>query len=128
MPRFRAQSGVETFPQPHIEDVVPAAALPLAEVSLTGQHLGPNAFGPPAVLVGGTAAHVRMSRPTRLSFGVPADAETGLVEVRTPTGASNSVPLRVARELNTGLHPVTSPAVSRSGMIYATISGPVSYT
>jgi hypothetical protein len=34
------------------------------------------------------------------------------------------VPLRVARQLSEGLHPVTSPAVSRSGMIYATISGP----
>ena len=32
--------------------------------------------------------------------------------------------LRVARQLNDGLHPVTSPAVSRSGMVYATISGP----
>jgi sugar lactone lactonase YvrE len=30
----------------------------------------------------------------------------------------------VARQLSEGLHPVTSPAVSRSGMIYATISGP----
>ena len=30
----------------------------------------------------------------------------------------------MARELTSGLHPVTSPAVSRSGMIYATISGP----
>jgi sugar lactone lactonase YvrE len=32
--------------------------------------------------------------------------------------------LRVAHQLSEGLHPVTSPAVSRSGMIYATISGP----
>jgi sugar lactone lactonase YvrE len=31
--------------------------------------------------------------------------------------------VRVARQLSDGLHPVTSPAVSRSGMIYATISG-----
>jgi sugar lactone lactonase YvrE len=30
----------------------------------------------------------------------------------------------VAHELSNGLHPVTSPAVSRSGMVYATISGP----
>jgi sugar lactone lactonase YvrE len=30
----------------------------------------------------------------------------------------------VANQLSEGLHPVTSPAVSRSGMIYATISGP----
>jgi sugar lactone lactonase YvrE len=34
------------------------------------------------------------------------------------------VPLRIANQLSDGLHPVTSPAVSRSGMIYATISGP----
>jgi len=47
-----------------------------------------------------------------------------LLEVRSPAGISNSVPLRVARKLTDGLHPVTSPAVSRSGMIYATISGP----
>ena len=65
-----------------------------------------------------------MSRPTRLAFRVPEQATTGLVEVRNPAGASNAAPLRVARQLSDGLHPVTSPAVSRSGMIYATISGP----
>jgi sugar lactone lactonase YvrE len=65
-----------------------------------------------------------MSRPTRLALRVPEQASTGLVEVRSPSGASNAVPLRVARQLSEGLHPVTSPAVSRSGMIYTTISGP----
>jgi sugar lactone lactonase YvrE len=54
---------------------------------------------------------------------VPGEASTGLIEVRSPSGASNAAPLRVARQLSEGLHPVTSPAVSRSGMIYATISG-----
>jgi sugar lactone lactonase YvrE len=122
MPRARTQPA-ESFPEPRIDDVDPAAALPLGEVELTGSHLGPNSFGPPAVLVDGTAAHVLMSRPGRLTFGVPELATTGLIEVRTPSGASNTVPLRVARELTAGLHPVTSPAVSRSGMIYATISG-----
>ncbi len=122
MPRSRTQPA-EAYPEPHIDDVVPAAALPLGEVELTGSHLGPNSFGPPAVMVDGTAAHVVMSRPGRLGFRVPELASTGLVEVRTPHGASNSAPLHVARELTAGLHPVTSPAVSRSGMIYATISG-----
>ena len=65
-----------------------------------------------------------MSRPARLAFRVPDRPSTGLVEVRTPAGVSNAAPLRVARQLTDGLHPVTSPAVSRSGMIYATISGP----
>jgi sugar lactone lactonase YvrE len=123
MPRPHTQPDVDSRPDPRIDDVVPAAAMPLGEVELTGTNLGPLNFGPPAVLVDGTPAHVLMSRPTRLIFRVPELASTGLVEVRTPTGVSNSAPLRVARELTSGLHPVTSPAVSRSGMIYATISG-----
>lgn len=124
MPRTATQSGSASLPTPRIDDVKPAAALPLGEIELTGANLGPHSFGPPAVLVDGNAAQILMSRPTRLAFRVPADASTGLIEVRSPAGASNTVPLRIARALSAGLHPVTSPAVSRSGMIYATISGP----
>jgi sugar lactone lactonase YvrE len=129
MPRTRAQSAPEIVPEPHINDIVPAAALPLGEVELMGAHLGPINFGPlnfgpPAVLVDGRPAHVLMSRPSRLSLRVPQEVSTGLIEVRNPSGASNAAPLRVAHLLSEGLHPVTSPAVSRSGMIYATISGP----
>jgi sugar lactone lactonase YvrE len=124
MPRTATQTGSTSLPTPHIDDVRPAAALPLGEVELAGSNLGPHSFGPPAVLMDGKTAHILMSRPGRLAFRVPADAATGLIEVRSPAGASNSVPLRVARELTAGLHPVTSPAISRSGMIYATISGP----
>ena len=124
MPRARGQSAAEVQPEPRIDEVVPAAAMPLGEVELIGAHLGPLAFGPPAVLVDGQSAHVLLSRAERLGIRVPEEATTGLIEVRSPSGASNTVPLRVARELSTGLHPVTSPAVSRSGMIYATISGP----
>jgi sugar lactone lactonase YvrE len=74
--------------------------------------------------VGTQPAQVLMSRPSRLAFRVPEDATTGLIEVRSPVGVSNAAPLRVAHELTSGLHPVTSPAVSRSGMVYSTISGP----
>jgi sugar lactone lactonase YvrE len=115
---------VAPLPLPRVDDVVPAAALPLADVELTGIFLGPDGFGHPTVLVDGNAAHILMSRPTRLAFRVPSDATTGLIEVRNPAGAANNAYLRIARQLNEGLHPVTSPAVSRSGMIYATISGP----
>jgi len=124
MPRPRAQSAAELLPAPRIDAIDPAAGLPLGEVELLGAHLGPFAAGPPAVLVGGQPAQVLMSRPTRLAFRVPQDASTSLVEVRNLSGASNAEPLRVAHQLSDGLHPVTSPAVSRSGMIYATISGP----
>jgi DNA-binding beta-propeller fold protein YncE len=124
MPRTSTQSAAETLSEPRIDDIVPAATLPLGEIELTGAHLGPLSFGPPAVLVDGHPAQVLMSRPGRLALRVPEEATTGLIEVRNPAGASNTVPLRVARQLSEGLHPVTNPAVSRSGMIYATISGP----
>lgn len=124
MARIRTQSASEEItPEPRIDDIVPAAALPLGEVEVVGAHLGPHTFGPPVIVLGTQSAHVLMSRPGRLAFRVPEQATTGLIEVRTPTGVSNAAPLRVARELTSGLHPVTSPAVSRSGMIYATISG-----
>ena len=64
-----------------------------------------------------------MSRPSRLAFRVPDEATTGMVTVSNSAGAGNATPLRVARQLSDGLHPVTNPVVSRSGMIYATISG-----
>ena len=123
MPRTPSQPATALL-EPRIDDVIPAAALPLGEVELIGVRLGPDGFGAPAVMVDGVPAQVLMSRPTRLAFSVPAEATTGMIEVRNPSGASNSVPLRIANQLSDGLHPVTSPAVSRSGMIYATISGP----
>jgi sugar lactone lactonase YvrE len=109
---------------PRVDSVLPSAALPNGEVELIGVSLGPNGFGLPSVSVDNQPAHVLMSRPTRLVFRVPAQASEGLIEVRNPAGAANPAALRMARQLNDGLHPVTSPAVSRSGMVYATISGP----
>ena len=123
MPRPRPQSAAEILPEPRIDSVCPDAALPLGEVELHGIHLGPDTYGPPAVLIDGEPAHVLMSRPTRLALRIPVNASAGLVEVRKPGGASNQFPFRLARLLSDSLHPVTSPAVSRSGMIYATISG-----
>jgi len=96
-------------PAPRIDQVNPAAAMPLAEVELAGANLGPHDFGTPVVLVDGEPAHILMSRPSRLLFRVPEKATTGLVEVRNPAGAGNTVPLRVAHQLTEGLHPVTSP-------------------
>jgi len=122
MPRFRNQHA-DTGYDPRIDDVAPAAALPGGEVELIGSNLGPQNSTVPSVVLNGTAAHILMSRPSRIAFQVPAQAATGNVEVHSGQAVSNAAPLRIARELNTGLHPVTSPAVSRSGMIYATISG-----
>src|ERR1017187_7379695 len=121
MPSASTQSAAELAPR--IDDIVPAAALPGGEIELTGGNLGPFNHVLPTVLVSGHPAHVLMSRPGSLVLRVPDQAGTGLIEVRNPAGLSNAAPLRVARQLSDNLHPVTNPAVSRSGMIYATISG-----
>jgi sugar lactone lactonase YvrE len=121
MPQASTQSASEFAPR--IDDVLPAAALPGGEIELTGANLGPLGSALPTVQVDGLPAHLLMSRPSRLAFRVPEEATTGLIVVRNSAGTGNATPLRVARQLSDGLHPVTSPAVSRSGMIYATISG-----
>jgi sugar lactone lactonase YvrE len=120
MPQASTQSAVSL---PRIDDVLPAAALPGGDVELTGANLGPVGSALPAVLVDGHPAHLIMSRPGSLAFRVPDQATTGLIEVRNQAGSSNTAPLRVAHQLLEGLHPVTNPAVSRTGIIYATISG-----
>ena len=124
MPPAIPQSAAEFTPR--IDDVLPAAALPGGDVELTGANLGPIGSALPTVLVDGHSAHILMSRPGALALRVPEKATTGLIEVRNSAGSSNAAPLRVGRQLLEGLHPVTNPAVSRSGMVYATISGRVS--
>ncbi|MFY9854982.1 MAG: gluconolaconase [Terracidiphilus sp.] len=123
MPRTASQSAAEASDAPRIDDVVPAAALPGGEIELTGANLGPLGPALPTVLVDGLPAQVLMSRPSRLAFRVPEQATTGMVTVSNSAGSGNAAPLRVARQLSDGLHPVTNPVVSRSGMISATISG-----
>lgn len=119
MPRLFKQSNLP----PKIDSVLPSAALPGGDVHLCGSHLGPKALTMPSVLVDGAHAHLLMSRDQCLGFRVPAESAVGHIEVRNSDG-SGTASLHIARELSDGLHPVTSPAVSRSGNIYATISGP----
>lgn len=109
---------------PQVDSLVPACAMPYATVDATGKNLGPVAGQLPLVTVDGHKADLLMSRAERITFRVPAEAATGELIVSNETaGSSKAVPLRVARELTDGLHPITSPVVSASGMIYSTISG-----
>ena len=120
MPRLGRQSSLP----PQIDTLTPAASLPGGEVELLGSHLGPRGLTVPSVEVDGLSAHLLLSRSTRLRLRVPEQASEGILAVQTSDGLSNTTQLRVARLLSDGLHPVTSPVVSRSGMTFATISGP----
>lgn len=109
---------------PEIDALHPACAMPFAAVDALGKNLSAHGSQSPLVTVDGQSAHVLMSRGDRITFRVPGAATTGEVIVSNHVdGSSKAVPLRVARELTDGLHPITSPVVSASGMVFTTISG-----
>ena len=111
-----------TISAPRIDALLPAAALPQGELELRGASLGPVENRAPLVRIGGESALVTMCRSSRMTVRVPYNATSGAIEITNPGGTATA-DLRVARLLSDGVHPVTSPAVSRSGMIYTTISG-----
>ena len=118
MPRAR------TSQIPVLSQTQPAAALPGAEITLIGSALGATATQMPTAVLDGHSAELVYSRQNRRAVRLPELARTGLIEVQRDGERSNPIPVIVGRQLSDGLHPVTSPVVSRSGMIYTTISGP----
>jgi len=112
-----------------IEAVHPTAALPGAEISLTGEGLGPISGVVPIVTVGGQQSRTRMSREGRLVFEVPEGSlanpsGTSDLHIERAKENSNTVELNVAEELATDIHAVANPAVDELGNIYTTLSGP----
>jgi sugar lactone lactonase YvrE len=122
--REEGREGATGANLPEIASLYPACAMPFATVDAIGKNLGPSASRLPSVTVDAQNAHLLESRAERITFRVPGSATTGEVIVSNHAdGTSKAVPLRVARELTDGLHPITSPVVSASGMIFTTISG-----
>ena len=62
--------GQEKLPAPRIDDLKPGAALPLGEVELIGEHLGPTDEGPPAVSVDEEPALVQMQWRLPITFAI----------------------------------------------------------
>jgi hypothetical protein len=109
--------------QPHIETVLPAAALPGGEVRIVGRALRPSELKQPRVRFGEAEGAVLISSEGFLVARVPAEAASGPVVVSTNGHSSNAQPMRVAVTIAESLHPVTNPALDREGNIYATFSG-----
>ena len=107
---------------PHIEAVVPDAALPGGEVRIVGSGLRPREFRQPAVHFGEVEGSVVVSADEFLVARVPYGA-AGQVVVSSNGQASNARPLRVASVIAENLHPVTNPALDAEGNVYATFSG-----
>jgi len=107
--------------------IVPAAALPGAEVRLEGHALKPPGASLPSVKFSGVAANVALAAADSTVVRIPEGAMSGgvIVEYEGPGGLqqSNELPLNIGVPIADNLHPVANPALDADGNIYVTFSG-----
>jgi len=109
--------------KPHIESIVPAAALPGGEVRISGSGLKPPDLNRPRVQFGDAEGSIVISSDDVVIVKVPEGASSGSVVVSTNGHSSNPHELKVAVPVAESLHPVTNPALDAQGNIYSTVSG-----
>jgi len=108
---------------PHIESVVPSAALAGGELRITGSGLRPPQMGRPKVKFGDYEGSIVVSSDGFVVARVPEGATSGPVVVATDGHVSNPQTVKVAVPIAENLHPVTNPAIDAEGNIYVTFSG-----
>jgi sugar lactone lactonase YvrE len=110
-------------PRSHLTAIDPPLACPDGVVSVSGTALLDALGDPPVVTVGAERAHILSASNVRVAFRVPGTAEGGNMPVRVSTVATETLTLRVARSLATGIHQVDSPVFDSAGRLYVTVSG-----
>src|SRR5580658_10208606 len=108
---------------PHIEAVLPGAALPGGEVRITGHGLRPQDLRRPRVRFGEIEGAVVISSDEFLVARVPQGASSGPIVVSTNGHSSNPHQIKVAVTIAENLHPVANPALDAEGNIYVSFSG-----
>jgi len=108
---------------PHLDRLIPAAAMPGGEVEIHGTHLDPHTRYIPHATIGDTFAPVTLSRPTRAAVRIPEGSISGDLVLHRNGAASNPLHLRVAVPMAENLHPVANPAIDADGNVFATLSG-----
>jgi hypothetical protein len=108
---------------PHIEAVVPGAALPGGEVRIQGHGLRPQELKRPAVRFGELEGSVVISADDFMVARVPSGATSGPVVISSNGHASNEQPIKVAIPIADNLHPVANPALDAEGNLYVPFSG-----
>jgi sugar lactone lactonase YvrE len=109
--------------KPHIDAVVPQAALPGGEVRILGSGLKPPELARPRVQFGELEGSIVVSSDDFVIARVPEGASSGPVIVSTNGAHSNGLEVKVAVPIADNLHPVSNPAIDSEGNIYVTFSG-----
>jgi sugar lactone lactonase YvrE len=121
--KFGLGSSTERNGIPHIETVLPAAAIPGGEVEIRGSGFATRTNLRPVVRFGDALATLALASPRRIVARVPEGANEGVVRVATPEMESSPFSVAVGMQIADNLHPVASPAVDGEGNIFVTFSG-----
>jgi len=108
---------------PHLERIIPSAAMPGGEVEVQGSNLDPVGPSIPRATVGDISAPVTLSRPHRAAVRIPDGSISGDIIFHRSGAVSNPLNVRIAVPMAENLHPVANPAVDADGNVYATLSG-----
>lgn len=108
--------------KPHIEAVLPRAALPGGEVRIMGSGLRPSGLHRPRVQFGEAEGAVLISSDEFLIARVPEGANSGRIIVSSNGDHSNPHEIKLAVPIAENLHPVTNPALDHEGNIFVTFS------
>ncbi|MBI1983857.1 MAG: gluconolaconase [Acidobacteria bacterium] len=109
--------------RPHIEQVVPRAAISGGEIAIRGDGFTPNGNVLPAVRFGDVLGSLLVSSPNRLVVRVPEGVVNGKLTVDTGSSVSEPVSVAIGITIAENLHPVANPAVDEAGNVYSTFSG-----
>ena len=121
--KFGLGTSTERNGIPHIETVLPAAAIPGGEVEIRGSGFATRTSLRPVVRFGDALATLALASPRRIVARVPEGANEGVVRVATPEHESPPFSVAVGMQIADNLHPVASPAVDAEGNVFVTFSG-----
>lgn len=108
---------------PHLNRMLPPAAMPGGEVELRGTHLDPTGSRLPHASIGDLYAPVVLSRPDRATVQVPEGSISGDLVLHRNGEMSNPLTVRIAVPMAENLHPVANPTVDANGQVFTTLSG-----
>jgi sugar lactone lactonase YvrE len=109
---------------PHVDAIIPAAALPGGEVRITGAGLRTQDAVLPRILFGEDEGAIVISADDFVVARVPEGVHSCPVVISSNEHSSNPVDIKVGVPIAENLHPVANPAVDESGNVYVTFSGP----
>ncbi len=109
--------------KPHIEQVIPRAAISGGEIAIRGSSLAENGRRRPVVRFGEQLGSVLVSSSNQLVVRVPEGTVSS--ELTVDNGNAISAPASIALGITIAenLHPVANPAVDAAGNIFTTFSG-----